>query len=130
MLVFAKQHQNFDIILGSRFLSKNAVSVPLLKRLLLRLAVLHSNLTNHIQLSDAHNGLRVLNREVAKNIDLRLTGMAHASEFIQKIAVNHYSFAEFPIKVSYTKYSQSKGQPMINSVNIAIDLIFSKVDGQ
>jgi hypothetical protein len=73
--------EDFDVILGSRFLEKTSASnVPLKKRLLLKLAVWFTLLTSGLELTDTHNGLRVFNRKAAEAIDITLPDMAHASE--------------------------------------------------
>lgn len=77
-------------------------------------------------LSDAHNGLRVFNRRVADRLDLTMNGMSHAGEFIALIAENGWRVAEEPIEVLYTDYSKSKGQPLLNGVNILFDGLLRK----
>ncbi|COX12691.1 glycosyltransferase [Mycobacterium tuberculosis] len=37
------------------------------------------------------------------------------------IAENHWRVAEEPVEVLYTEYSKSKGQPLLNGVNIIFD---------
>ena len=52
------------------------------KRALLKTAVAYSNLTTHVRLTDAHNGLRAMNRTAAETLDIRQDRMAHASEIV------------------------------------------------
>jgi len=47
--------------------------------------------------------------------------MSHANEFVLLIAENHWRVAEEPVEVLYTEYSKSKGQPLLNGVNIIFD---------
>ena len=72
-------------------------------------------------LTDAHNGLRVFNRTVADGLNITMNGMSHASEIIALIAENHWRVAEEPVEILYTEYSMSKGQPLLNGVNIVFD---------
>ena len=72
-------------------------------------------------LTDAHNGLRVFNKTVADGLNLTMNGMSHASEFIALVAENHWRVAEEPVEILYTDYSMSKGQPLLNGVNIVFD---------
>ena len=72
-------------------------------------------------LTDAHNGLRVFNRTVADGLNITMNGMSHASEFITLIAENHWRVVEEPVEILYTDYSKSKGQPLLNGVNIVFD---------
>jgi len=114
-----------DIVLGSRFLGKT-VNMPVAKRWLLRLAVRFTALTSGIQLSDAHNGLRLFNRHVAETIDLKETGFGHASEIVDKIKRHGYSFVEAPVTIEYSDYSKAKGQSMLNAVSLAADTLTVK----
>ncbi|WP_046314814.1 glycosyltransferase family 2 protein [Mycobacterium sp. UM_Kg1] len=111
-----------DIVIGTRFSAPAAAAtVPPLKRLVLRAAVVLSPRIRRLGLSDAHNGLRVFNRRVADRLDLTMTGMSHAGEFIALIAENRWRVGEEPVEVLYTDYSKSKGQPLLNGVNILFD---------
>jgi hypothetical protein len=47
--------------------------------------------------------------------------MSHASEVVSRIAENRWRVAEQPVQILYTDYSMSKGQPLVNGVNIIVD---------
>jgi glycosyltransferase involved in cell wall biosynthesis len=114
--------EDVDIVIGTRFASHGVRSdVPLLKRVVLRTAVLLSRRSRRLGLSDAHNGLRVFNRKVAEGLDITMSGMGHASEIIAMIDENHWRVTEEPVEILYTDYSKSKGQPLLNGVNIVFD---------
>lgn len=117
---------NIDIALGSRFLGE-AVGIKRTKKAMLKLAVLFSNLTSGLKLTDTHNGLRVFNRKVAEEMQITLPDMAHASEIIEIIAAKGYSYKEVPVTIEYTDYSRAKGQSMVNAINIVFDTLFRKV---
>lgn len=110
-----------DVVLGTRF-ADQADSVPLLKRLVLRLAVLLSPAGRKLHLTDAHNGLRVFTRPVADNLQITMNGMAHASEIISYLGRSKWRVREIPVSIRYTEYSRSKGQSLLNGVNILFDL--------
>lgn len=112
-----------DIVFGSRFLDERT-EVGRAKRLVLKLAVAYMNKTSGLHLSDAHNGLRVFDRRVAEALDLQQNGMAHASEIVSTVARHGFRYAEEPVHILYTAYSRSKGQSLLNSVNILFDLLF------
>ena len=52
---------------------------------MLRAAVAYTNLTTGTRLTDAHNGLRVLHRDVVERLDITQNRMAHASEIVAQI---------------------------------------------
>ncbi|MEO6713325.1 MAG: glycosyltransferase family 2 protein [Mycobacteriales bacterium] len=112
-----------DIVFGSRFLD-DRTKLPALKRAVLKLAVRYENATSGIRLSDAHNGLRAFNRKVAAALALKQSGMGHASEIVGKVSAGGFRYAEVPVEILYTQYSRSKGQSVLNSVNIVFDLLF------
>lgn len=114
--------EDVDIVIGTRFAEPEAsTKVPFVKRVVLRTAVLLSVRSRRLGLSDAHNGLRVFNRNVAQRLDITMSGMSHASEFIALIDENHWRVTEEPVEILYTDYSRSKGQPLVNGVNIVFD---------
>ncbi len=114
--------EDVDIVIGTRFADHGVRSdVPVLKRIVLRAAVLLSRRSRRLGLSDAHNGLRVFNRTVADGLDITMSGMGHASEIIAMIDENHWWVREEPVEILYTEYSKSKGQPLLNGVNIVFD---------
>jgi glycosyltransferase involved in cell wall biosynthesis len=110
-----------DVVLGSRFLG-TAESVPWLKRLALRTAVLLSPTARRLRLTDAHNGLRVFTRPVVERLRITQEGMAHASEITSALARSRWRVTEIPVTILYTDYSRAKGQSLINGVNILFDI--------
>jgi polyprenyl-phospho-N-acetylgalactosaminyl synthase len=112
-----------DIVFGSRFLDSRTRS-GWAKRALLRAAVAYTNVTTHMRLTDAHNGLRALNRTAAQTIDIRQDRMAHASEIVAQVGAAKLRYVEQPVHIRYTDYSRAKGQSKLNAVNIIVDLLF------
>jgi glycosyltransferase involved in cell wall biosynthesis len=124
--MIAKAQEGYDVVLGSRFLD-GKTEMSRLRRLLLRTATTVLNRRSSTKLTDAHNGLRLMTRDVVARIDLAHMGMAHASELEQVLTQSDYRVTEYPVHILYTDYSRSKGQPLLNSVNILADLLFHRV---
>jgi hypothetical protein len=76
-----------------------------------------------LELTDTHNGLRVFNRKAVEAIDITLPNMAHASEILTIIRQEGLKYKEVPVTIHYSEYSMSKGQSMLNAVNIIFDLL-------
>jgi len=115
--------EDVDIVIGTRFADQGVHSeVPVLKRIVLRTAVWLSPRSRRLNLSDAHNGLRVFNRTVAGGLDIAISGMGHASEIVALVDENNWRVTEEPVEILYTDYSKSKGQPLVNGVNIVFDV--------
>ncbi len=111
-----------DLVIGTRFGDTGVVSrTPLVKRMVLRTAVWLSRRSRKLGLTDAHNGLRVFNKTVADRLNITINGMGHASEFVALAYENRWRVAEEPVEILYTDYSISKGQPLLNGVNIVFD---------
>jgi hypothetical protein len=115
-----------DVVLGSRFLGK-AEGISAARRLLLRAAVVFSNITTRVKLTDAHNGLRVMNRRAAACLDISQFGMAHATEIIQQLHDAGMRIREYPVTVRYTEYSMAKGQHSLNAINVLLDLLIGRL---
>ena len=117
-----------DVAVGSRFLDPETVKlIPRGRRILLRGAVIISGILTNLWLSDAHNGFRALPRAAAQKIRLHENGFAHATEFLDEVRRAKLRLREVPVAIRYTDYSQAKGQPALNSVNILIDVLLRKV---
>lgn len=115
------RRDDLDIVIGTRFAGGAPTRVPAVKRAVLRAAAWLSPSSRRLHLTDTHNGLRVFDKKVADGLNLTMNGMSHASEFITLIAENHWRIGEEPVEILYTDYSMSKGQPLLNGVNIVFD---------
>lgn len=125
MLNHARSH-GVDVILASRFAGAT-LDMPTSRRLLLRAATVFTRWTARLDVTDTHNGLRVLSRKSLELIRLSIPRMAYASELLNAIAPSGLSYAELPTTVVYTDYSRAKGQRNSNSFNILFDLTISKL---
>jgi polyprenyl-phospho-N-acetylgalactosaminyl synthase len=113
--------EDLDVVVGTRFADSAPAQMPRLRRILFPLIAKLSPASRRLGLTDAHNGLRVFNKTVADGLNLTMNGMSHASEFVAVIAENHWRVVEEPVEILYTDYSKSKGQPLINGINIVVD---------
>ena len=111
-----------DVALGSRFKGE-AIGMPPVRRLVLRLAVLFTRATTGLDVTDCHNGFRVFTASAARQLRIRQNRMAHASEILEEIARKRMPYVEVPVTIRYTDYSKAKGQSSFNSFNILLDLV-------
>lgn len=117
-----------DIVLGSRFFHKSDTRIPFSKKIFLQLARYVNWLFTDILLTDAHNGLRAMNRKALDAIYFSENRMAHASEMLSIIKKKKLVYQEVPVTIEYTEYSMHKGQSLWNSINIIFDLLFKKIN--
>ncbi|WP_194422088.1 glycosyltransferase family 2 protein [Microbacterium abyssi] len=114
--------QNTAVVFGSRFLD-DRTRPGWMKKVVLKTAVWVTNMTTGMRLTDAHNGLRVIRRDAAEKIELKQDRMAHATEIVLEIGRTGLPWTEHPVELLYTDYSKAKGQSVLNSVNILVDLV-------
>ena len=127
-LVQALQGGKYDVALGSRFVrAQDAASVPRGRRLLLRVATLFTRLSTGMRVSDTHNGLRAFTADAAAKLDLKHSGMAHASEILSLIRRHHLRWCEVPVSIDYGEYSRGKGQSGLGAVDIVWNLIMERL---
>lgn len=114
--------EDLAIVFGSRFLD-DRTKPGILKKIVLKTAVAVTNITTRTKLTDAHNGLRVIRADALRAIKLRQDRMAHGTEIVVQLGRTGLPYAEQPVEVIYSEYSKAKGQSLLNSVNILVDLI-------
>jgi glycosyltransferase involved in cell wall biosynthesis len=113
-----------DIVTGSRFLANYSnQTMPTKKKLILKLGIWFTRFDTNLPVTDTHNGLRVMSRNFVENLSLRHSGMAHASEILRHIKISGASWKEYPVQITYSKYSKKKGQSILNAVNILTEMI-------
>lgn len=126
-LLLVLQQQNADVVLGSRFLIGSAHNMPSKRKLLLQFARRLNFVFTGLMLSDAHNGLRAMNRKAALSIQLTENRMAHATEILSQIKKNKLRYKEVPVSITYTNYSRKKGQTLASGFRIFFDLLLNKL---
>lgn len=121
-----KSDEGAEVVLGSRFLG-SAPNMPASRRWLLKAATAYTRRTTGLNLTDAHNGLRLFTRKAAEQLQLRQNRMAHASELIDWLGTSGLRIAEAPVKILYTDYSLAKGQSILSSFDILWELWSSRL---
>lgn len=126
LMVERLRESDAEVALGSRFLG-HAENMPGSRRLLLKAATLFTRITAGLDVTDAHNGLRVFRRSAARSIPIRQNRMAHASEILEEIGRQRLKYIEVPIVIAYTDYSMAKGQSGFGAFNILMDLLMARL---
>jgi glycosyltransferase involved in cell wall biosynthesis len=117
-----EEEPDLDVVLGSRFLSSNFQGSRL-KSIVLKFMAFISQYTLGVNLTDRHNGFRVIRKRKLDLFQIKSPGYDHADEFIYLISKHCLRYREVPTNVSYTEYSLSKGQPTINGVKMLFDRV-------
>ncbi|MGU3644446.1 glycosyltransferase family 2 protein [Microbacterium sp. C23T] len=121
-MVRRARESDLSIVFGSRFLD-DRTNPGLIKRVILKTAVWVTNKSTGLRLTDAHNGLRVIRRDAAERVHLKQDRMAHATEIVLQLGNTGLAWQEYPVELLYTDYSKAKGQSVLNSINILVDLV-------
>jgi len=103
----ALQSAQADILFGSRYLGKKS-ELPFTKRYILHpLSRFVNFLFGTPNMSDAHNGFRVLSRKALHTIEIQQDRMAHATEIPAQVKEHGLNYIEFPVTVRYFEYGQN-----------------------
>ena len=116
-----------DIVFGSRFMKGAKHNMPASRKFLLQIARHFNYFFTGVLLTDAHNGLRAMNRKAASVLRLKENRMAHATELVLKVRKSKLSYIEVPVTIRYTEYSLAKGQSAKSGFRILLDLLINKL---
>jgi glycosyltransferase involved in cell wall biosynthesis len=125
-LLATARESGVDVVLGSRFLTPDT-AVPAVRRVVLRAGIAFTRATTRLDVTDTHNGLRVLTRHAVRQIDLTLSDMAHASQLLGLIAKHGLTWTEAPVVIDYADETRRRGQSNVNALNIVFDLALERL---
>jgi glycosyltransferase involved in cell wall biosynthesis len=115
-----ERNNQFDIILGSRFL-ESGYQGTLRKRIVLQGMARISRLTMGLKISDRHNGFRGIKFDSLNLFRILNPGFGHADEILRIIRKNKLIYAEVQTHIKYTPYSVAKGQRLANGFRLVFD---------
>lgn len=117
-----------DIVFGSRFLlAEDQHKIPKMRRFVLRTGRIFNFLVTGVWMTDAHIGLRAMNRRAFERITFRENRMAYATELLWQIRSAGLRWREIPVSVTYSPYSRNKGQSSWNAFRIAGDVLLRMI---
>ena len=116
-----------DVVLGSRFLGKQAENIPTTRLLMLRAGVIFTALVSGLRITDSQNGFRALSQTAAQTLRVTLDGVAHASEILDLVKVTGLKYTEHPVTIKYSDDTLQKSPSNWRAVGIVKDLMKKKV---
>jgi glycosyltransferase involved in cell wall biosynthesis len=124
-----------DVVIGSRFLKCDANHthmsrigrVPLVRKILIKLAILFTWIFSGIRLTDAHNGFRAFSRNALEILNCQQDGMSYSSEVIDQIAEHELRLVEVPNTIVYSEYSVAKGESNIKKIFVGLKFLWGKI---
>jgi len=122
------QSQPADIYLGSRFIpGAQTQNMPLMRKWILYISRIVTTVFYGVQITDPHNGFRVIGVHTLAKISITADGMHYANEINEHIRKHRMLYYEVPVNIRYTSYSLAKGQKNSNSIKLAIEMIYKKL---
>ncbi|HBB03957.1 TPA: hypothetical protein DCZ39_03585 [Patescibacteria group bacterium] len=82
--------------------------MPELRKMILWIAKLVTRIFYGANISDPHNGYRVISLPTLRKFVITADGMHYANEVNEQIKRNHMRYIEIPVHIRYTEYSLKK----------------------
>jgi glycosyltransferase involved in cell wall biosynthesis len=111
----------FDVVIGSRVLAPEGMPLSRIGANLLLNAI--TFIVYGKVVSDSQSGFKAITSEALSRMKLNSPGYEICSEFIGEVHRNHLSYKSLPVKALYTQYSQRKGQPFLNGINLILGML-------
>ena len=109
-----------EVVIWSRFL--NLQKMPVYRIIFNKIWNLITWFFFWLYVSDSQSGFKAFSKKALQKVKIENNWYEFCSEIIQKIHSNNLKFKEVQISVKYTKYSQSKGQSLINWLKTLLKL--------
>jgi Glycosyltransferases involved in cell wall biogenesis len=115
--------QNFDIVIGSRFLGKNdKEKVPRYRSFGIKTITKLTQSASYTGLTDSQSGFRAYNRNALSKINLFEDGMAVSTEILLRARENNLLATEVPITINY-KGDTSTHNPISHGVRVLYSVL-------
>ena len=100
-----------------------------MRRVILFISMVVTRIFYGTQVSDPHNGYRVISLDALRKITLTSDGMHYANELNEQIQRNRFVYEEVPVHIRYTEHSLGKAhrQKNSNSLRLAAEMIYKKI---
>ena len=99
------------------------IIIPIFKKIVLKIGTIFEKQRSKLNLTDAHNGLRLLNKDAVKVLlPLKCSRMAHASEIVYKLGRSKLKGSEYPVSIIY---KGKKSQSPINFIKILYEIFLN-----
>jgi glycosyltransferase involved in cell wall biosynthesis len=122
ILINAYNESGADLIIGSRFLSKDN-NIPKIRIFYNGIANMLTRVFARYWVTDTQSGFKLFSKKALYRLDIKLDGYEFCSELVIKAHAEELSIQEVPIRVYYTESSMKKGQGVINGWRTFIGLV-------
>jgi glycosyltransferase involved in cell wall biosynthesis len=116
--------QNFDIVIGSRFLSKDdREKVPRYRSLGIKTITKLTQSASYTGLTDSQSGFRAYNKNALSKINLFEDGMAVSTEILLRAREKNLLATEVPITINYETSDTSTHNPITHGVGVLYSVL-------
>ena len=111
--------QNFDIVIGSRFLNKEDTErVPRYRSFGIKTITKLTQRASYSGLTDSQSGFRAYNRNALSKINLFEDGMSVSTEILLRASEKNLLATEVPITVNYQNFDTSTHNPIPHGIGV------------
>ena len=116
--------QNFDIVIGSRFLNKNdKEKVPRYRSFGIKTITKLTQSASYSGLTDSQSGFRAYNKNALSKINLFEDGMAVSTEILLRAREKNLLATEVPITINYETCDTSTHNPITHGVGVLYSVL-------
>jgi len=116
--------QNFDIVIGSRFLNKNdKEKVPRYRSFGIKTITKLTQSASYTGLTDSQSGFRAYNKNALSKINLFEDGMAVSTEILLRAREKNLLATEVPITINYETCDTSTHNPITHGVGVLYSVL-------
>ena len=116
--------QNFDIVIGSRFLNKeDSEKVPRYRTFGIKTITKLTQRASFSGLTDSQSGFRAYNKNALEKINLFEDGMSVSTEILLRAREKNLLATEVPITVSYENYDTSTHNPISHGIGVVYSVM-------
>ena len=115
-LFYKIQHEELDIVVGSRFMKKNAI--PKTRIFYNKVGNVINFMLTGKMMSDSQSGLKIFRSSLAKQLSLKTNGFEFCIELIRNANSVKAKIKEVPISVRYSEETMSKGQSLVSGFSM------------
>lgn len=115
--------RGYDIVIGSRFITKKAEKMPLYRKAGMKVLDAITNFIGETEVSDSQCGFRAYSRRAIEAMQISGNGMSAGSEILLQINENNLRIKEVAICCNYDLENTSKQDPVTHGLNVIMYLM-------
>jgi len=123
MLVIPVLEGKADVVIGSRFFADTKNSVPMSRRLGIKVITKLAGFSSKYKVSDAQSGFRAYGRKALESLRLYENGMGASVESLMEIQKQGLTVAEVPTACNYHGLETSTHNPVRHGASVVMSIL-------